>query len=125
IESTMLNRIQSLLSLSGDISQPHPDQDGTSDRVPLNACLTTLAAFQSSQRLGFTVKRLNFPTQAAHFWCVLSRMLRSIVGHDPVRAVLRHLNPEPFHGNPLILIHWPHWVYSCVHVNESTRRSGD
>ena len=61
------------------------------------ASFTALAAFQTSQLLGFPVKLLDFPTQAAHFLYDLHIVLRHVIRHDIIRALGGEHNPEEFH----------------------------
>lgn len=53
------------------------------------------------------MKLLNLPTQGTRFLCVLRRILRQVVRHDPIRAVGRNLDPEELHlevlGKPVDL----------------------
>src|SRR5512135_2782480 len=65
--------------------------------ITLNPCLATLAAFYPRELFPFAVQLLNLPTKAAHLLRGLRRVLSGSVGHDPVRAVSRHLNPEQAH----------------------------
>ena len=45
----------------------------------------------------FAVQLLDLPAEATHLLCRLRGILSLVVGHDVVRAVGRHLNPEALH----------------------------
>jgi hypothetical protein len=79
------------------VLEPDPDQEGTADVVALNPGLAALAAFQPCHLLAFAVQLLNLPAEATRLLCRLSGILSGVVGHDPVRAVGGHLNPEQAH----------------------------
>src|SRR5512143_1296193 len=65
--------------------------------IALNPSLATLAAFQTGDLLAFAVQLLNLPAKATRLLSSLRGILSGIVGHDPIRAVGRHLNPEQTH----------------------------
>ena len=60
-----------------------------------NSGFTTLAAFQSSQLFGFTVKLLNLPTKATHLLYSLRVVLRYVIRHNIVRALRRRRKAQP------------------------------
>jgi len=62
----MFQAINRLPGLVGNLLKTNPNQNGTSNMVSDNSGFATLAAFQPSQLFGFTVKLLDFPTEAAH-----------------------------------------------------------
>jgi hypothetical protein len=45
----------------------------------------------------FAVQLLDLPAKAARLLCGFCGILSQVVGHDKVRAVGRHLNPEQVH----------------------------
>jgi hypothetical protein len=63
--------------------------------IALNPGKPALAAFQTGDLFAFAVQLLDLPAIAAHLLRRRRRMLSTVVGHDPIRAVGRHLNPEP------------------------------
>ena len=93
----MFHLIESPSGFDGDRFEPNPDQQGTADMIALNTRFAALAALQPGKLLAFTVQLLNLPTKATRLLCGLGRNLSRVVGHDPVRAVSRHLNPEQTH----------------------------
>jgi hypothetical protein len=54
-------------------------------------------SFQAGHLLTFAVQLLDLPAEATYLLCHLGRILSAVVGHDPIRAVGRHLNPEQMH----------------------------
>jgi len=43
----------------------NPNQNGATDMISENSCFVTLISLDASQLLGFSVKLLNFPPEAA------------------------------------------------------------
>ena len=60
----MLDLINRSLRFKGHLFEPN--QNGTSNVVSGNSCLSTLIAFKTRQLLGFTVKLLDLPAEATH-----------------------------------------------------------
>jgi len=81
--------------------ETNPDEHGTSNMITNNASKATLTTFKTSELLGFSVKLLNFPTQAAHLLSGRRVILSQVVGHDKVRALSRQHKPEEFHAMSL------------------------
>ena len=65
--------------------------------VALDAGFATLALFQTGDLFAFPMQLLDFPAEATHLLSRLGGILSWIIGHDPIRAVGRHLNPETLH----------------------------
>lgn len=65
--------------------------------IALNTGFAALATFQSGQLFAFAVQLLDLPAKAARLLCRHHGGLSAIVGHDPIRAVAGHLNPEQTH----------------------------
>ena len=122
----MFDLINRLLRFMGNLFEPDPDQDGTTDMVADNSGFATLATFQSGELFGFSVKLLNFPAQATHFLYGLRVVLSKIVGDDIVRALSRQHHPEQFHlmvfGKALDLDQFAMLFFSIRPCNPSTRR---
>src|SRR4030066_2568750 len=93
----MLDTINSSLSFWSNMFQMYPNQNGTADMVSDNSGFATLTPFQSGKLLGFSVKLLNLPTQAAHFLYRLGIILSQVVCYHIVRALDGQHNPEQFH----------------------------
>ena len=91
----MLQAINSLLCLVGNLLETNPNQDGAGNMISDNSGFTTLATFQASQLFSFPVKLLNLPTQATHFLYSLRVVLRHVVGHNIVRALRRRRKAQP------------------------------
>lgn len=85
------------LGLGSQLFQSHPDQECIADVIVLNPRLATLAAFEPRNPLTLAVQLLGLPTKATRLLCSLCSILSGIVGHGPVRAVGKHLNPEQAH----------------------------
>lgn len=85
----MFNLINRPLSFIGNLLELDPYHNCTANVVTDNSGLATLATFQSGELFGFSVKLLNFPTQATHFLDGLRVILSNIVGDDIVRALSR------------------------------------
>jgi hypothetical protein len=62
-----------------------------------SARFATLTAFDAGQLLGFAVKLLDLPTEAAHILDDQRVVLSHLVGDDKVRALRRQHDPENFH----------------------------
>ena len=56
--------------------------------VSLNTRLSTLALFNPSELLEFSVKLLNLPANGTHFLCITRRILRQVIGDD--ERVINH-----------------------------------
>ena len=93
----MFDLIERAPGLSRDVGQTNPHEHGAGDMVSLNARLAALAALKPRELLELTVKLLDLPAQATRIVCRQRRVLSEVVGHDPVRAVCRHLDPEQCH----------------------------
>lgn len=93
----MFELIDGTSGMRGQFFEPDPDQEGTADVIALNAHFTTLATFQPCDLLAFAVQLLDLPAKATRLLGGLGGVPRGIVGHDPIRAVGRHLNPEQTH----------------------------
>src|SRR5260370_1086146 len=65
--------------------------------VSLDACLAALATLKTRELLELAMKLLDLPAQAARVLCRRRGILSEVVGHNPVRAVCRHLDPEQLH----------------------------
>ena len=85
----MLDLIDCTLRFVGNLLEAPPNQDGAADMIADNAGLAALAAFQTGQLLGFAVKLLDLPAEAAHILDDLHVVLRYLVGDDIVRALRR------------------------------------
>jgi len=83
--------------LSRDVGQTDPHQHGAGDMVSLDACLAALATLKTRELLELAMKLLDLPAQAARVLCRRRGILSEVVGHNPVRAVCRHLDPEQLH----------------------------
>ena len=81
----------------GNLFEAHPNQYGTAYMISNYPGLAALAFFESSNLLGFPMKLLNFPTQAAHILYDLSIILSKVVRYDIVRALGRQHLPKQFH----------------------------
>ena len=90
----MFQAIHRLAGFVGNLLETDPNQNGAGNVVSDNSGFTTLTTFQPSQLFGFSVKLLDFPTQAAHLLYSLRVVLRHVVGHNIVRALGRKHNPE-------------------------------
>ena len=97
IEQAIFHLVDGTSGLGGQFLEPDPDQEGTTDMIALDARLSALTAFQPSKLFAFAVQLLDLPTKATHLLSGRRGILSGIVGHDPVRAVGRHLNPEQAH----------------------------
>ena len=97
IEHFVFDLIERTLCLPRDVGQTDPHQHGAGNMVSLDARLAALAFLKARQLLDFAVKLLDLPAQAARNFSSLRGVLSQVVGHDPVRAVCRHLDPEQFH----------------------------
>ena len=93
----MLQAINCLLGIRSDLFEMHPNQNGTGAMVSNNSGFATLATFQTSQLLGFTMKLLDLPTEATHFLYSLRVVLRHIVCDNIVRALGGKHYSEKFH----------------------------
>lgn len=96
VQQPMFDAIDGLLSLARNIGQANPYQHGASNVIALDTRFSTLVSFDAGQLFDFAVKLLNFPAHATHLLCGIQRILRQVVGDDPVRAVGRHRNREQF-----------------------------
>jgi hypothetical protein len=97
IEQSLLELINRATGLGRQVLEPDPDQEGATDVVALNPGFSALAAFQPCHLLAFAVQLLNSSVETARLLCRLGGILSGVVGHDPVRAVGGHLNPEQVH----------------------------
>src|SRR5262245_42737689 len=124
----MFELIHRAARLCCECFEPNPHQKRTTDMIALDTCLATLAAFQPGHLFAFPTHLLNFPAEATRLLCGRSGLLSQVVGHDVVRAVGRHHNPEQLHfvllGKPLILIRLPCASSAAVQDNASTRWYG-
>jgi len=66
VEQSVLNAVDSLLSLASEVGQPEPDQHGAGDVVALEACLAALVFLDAGGLFQFAVKLLDLPAHAAH-----------------------------------------------------------
>ena len=82
----MLDLIDRAMGFVGDLLKAAPDQNGATDMIAHDTGLAALTAFQPSQLLGFAVKLLDFPPEAAH-----------ILDDLHVRALGRQHYSEDFH----------------------------
>ena len=80
--------------LGGQVFEACPHEEGAGDVVALDAGLAALAGLQPRGLLGFAMRLLDLPAEAARLARRLRRILSQVVGHDPVRAVGGHLDPE-------------------------------
>ena len=71
----MLDTINGLLSLSGQVSEADPDQYGASDVVALDTRFSTLIFLNSGQLPDFEMKPLDFPVHGCP--CASSRWRRT------------------------------------------------
>jgi len=83
----MLDAINGALSFNGNLLEPHPNQDRTTDMVSDNSGYAALISFKSSQLFRFTVKLLDLPAKVAHILYDLHVVLSHLVRHDVVRAL--------------------------------------
>jgi hypothetical protein len=78
----------------------------------LGARQSRLAFLEAKHLLDFSVVLLNFPPHGTHLMRIVRRILSEIIGHDPVRAVGIHHDPEQFeldspgNLNSLICLPW-------------------
>src|SRR4030067_1344406 len=93
----MLDPINCSLCFWSNLFETYPYQNGTANVISDNPGLTALTSFQSSNLLGFPVKLLNLPTQAAHILYGLNIILSQVVRYDIFRALGRQHHPEQFH----------------------------
>src|SRR5450756_384593 len=93
----MLDSINRSFCFLGNLFETHPYQNGTANVISDNPSLAALTSFQSSNLLGFPVKLLNLPTQAAHILYGLNIILSQVVRYDIIRALGRQHHPEQFH----------------------------
>ena len=96
-QQTILDLVDCTLRLLSNLFETDPDENGTTDMIMDDTCLSALATFNSGQLLGFAVKLLDFPAKAAHTLYDLHIVLRHFVCDDVVRALGRQHNPEKFH----------------------------
>jgi hypothetical protein len=94
IQLTALELIHRAACLCREIFKPDPHEQRAADMIALDARLPALAAFQSAHLFALTDQRLNFPAEAPRLLCGPGGLLRQVVGHNVVRAVGRHHNPE-------------------------------
>src|SRR5438105_7294046 len=97
MKQAMFELIDSLPGLVRQAVEPAPHEQRASYVVALDTSFAALAILKARQLLGFPMKLLNLPAQGTHLLSVLCRRLRQVVGHDPFRAVSRHLNPKQLH----------------------------
>ena len=97
VQQRMLDAVDGLAGLASHIGQANPDQHGTSNMIALDSSLAALAAFDTRELFDLAMKLLDLPADATHFLRRIRRILSQIVGHDPVRAVGRHRDPEQLH----------------------------
>ena len=93
----MFELIHRATSLCREFLEPDPDEESTANVITLDARLAALAAFQPGDLFAFAVQLLDLPAEAARLLCRLRGILSQVVGHNVVRAVGRHLNPEQLH----------------------------
>ncbi len=97
IQQAVFELIHRAACLCREFFEPNPYQKNTADMITLDARLAALAAFQPGYLSPFAVQLLDLPAEAAHLMCGFRGILSLIVGHNVVRAVGRHLNPEQLH----------------------------
>ena len=97
IQQAVFELINGLTGLSCQVFKSNPDQQSTADMVALNAGFATLTTFQTCNLFAFSVQLLDFPAEATHLLGRLRGLSSRIIGHDPIRAMGRHLNPETLH----------------------------
>ena len=90
----MLETIDGLTCLIGNLLEAHPNQNSTSNVLSDNSGFAALATFQARQLFGFPVKLLDLPTKATHFLYSLRVVLRHVIGHNIVHALGSEHNPE-------------------------------
>lgn len=90
----LVNRLPCLLCQS---VEPYPNQESTTDVVALHSGFAALTSLQSRHLFALAVQLLNFPAAATHLLCGRRRILSQIVGHNEIRAVGRHHDPETLH----------------------------
>ena len=74
--------------------EARPDEEGAADVVALDSGFAALARLQPRGLLGFAMRLLDLPAEAARLARHLSGILSQVVGDNPVRAVGGHLDPE-------------------------------
>jgi len=97
IEHFVFDLVERTPGLSRDVGQTDPHEHGAGDMVSLDARLAALATLKARELLDLAVKLLDLPAQATRILCRRRRVLSELVGHDPVRAVCGHLDPEQLH----------------------------
>ena len=79
----MFQAINCLLDIRSDLFEMYPNQNSTGDMVSNNSGFATLATFQTSQLLGFTMKLLDLLTEATRFLY----SLRVVLHHPNVKSL--------------------------------------
>ena len=93
----MLDMVNSSFCFNRHLLESNPNQNGTTNVIPDDSGFATLTAFKAGQLLGFAVKLLDFPAEAAHILDDLHVVLRYLVGDDIVRALGKQHYSEGFH----------------------------
>src|SRR5882757_927495 len=93
----MLDPINGTLGFNSHLFETNPNENGATDVVSDNSCFATLISFDASQLLGFSVKLLNLPSEAAQIMHDLRVVLLYLVSDDIVRALGRQHYSENFH----------------------------
>ena len=93
----MFELINGPAGLSRELFKSNPNEQGAADMIALDPSFATLALFQTGDLFAFPMQLLDFPAEATQLLSGLGGVLSWIIGHDPIRAVGRHLNPETLH----------------------------
>ena len=97
MQQTVFELINGTAGLSREFFKSDPNQQSTADMIALNAGIATLTLFQTGHLFAFSMQLLDLPAEATHLLGRLCGILNWIIGHDPIRAVGRHLDPETLH----------------------------
>lgn len=97
MQQSVLDWIDRSLLLMGDFFESRSYQQGARDVIARDARFTTLAPLDARKLLDLAVILLDLPAKSTRLLRALGGITRSVVSHDPLRAVRRHLNPEKSH----------------------------
>src|SRR3954469_21779791 len=111
MQQAVLDLVDGLSALVGQVLQAAPNQQRARDMVALDASPTALATLDPRQLLGLPMKLLDLPAQAARLSRFMHRIPSRIVRHDPLRAARMHHYPEELY---LLLLGEPFDLYDLA-----------
>ena len=94
MQQAVLDLVDGPIALVSQVLQAAPHQQRARDMVALNAPTPPLATLDPRQLLGFSMKLLDLPAQAARLSRLMHRIPSQIVRDDPFRAARMHHYPE-------------------------------